>query len=373
MRKKILVFVNSLANGGGEKAAADLANTFYAHNENISILIIEDKIVYNINKGIKINFNTGIKKNKLYSLPLIRDLVSSIHLYKIIKDDEVDTVISHLSRANYINGITRLFVRYDAILVTHGSVNKYKSKLSIKNTINLCLIKYILLSSYCKRIFLTTRMKESYLSLKKCDNNNVVTNCLNIRNIISSSECTQEEVNLPRDFFIFVGRLNKIKNVHDIISVFKEVKNESLVILGDGPELEYLRLHAGNSENIVFLGAKKNPYPIMKKAKGLILASSSEGFPNVLLESLSLNVPIITTDCETGPREILDINNTIKENYIKNDIGVLYAYKSISGLRAVIKDFSSFSFSKHAMSSRANEYDSNNIYKEYKKLIYDKS
>lgn len=61
-----------------------------------------------------------------------------------------------------------------------------------------------------------------------------------------------------------------------------------------------------NLENqVIFTGFKSNPYPLLSKAKGLILSSDYEGLPTVILEALALKVPVISTDCPSGPNEIL--------------------------------------------------------------------
>ncbi|HEY7774060.1 MAG TPA: glycosyltransferase, partial [Marinagarivorans sp.] len=58
-------------------------------------------------------------------------------------------------------------------------------------------------------------------------------------------------------------------------------------------------------DRVIFPGFKKNPYPWIKHAKGLVLSSDFEGFPTVLLEALALGVNVISSDCNFGPREIL--------------------------------------------------------------------
>ncbi|TOM75907.1 glycosyltransferase, partial [Vibrio parahaemolyticus] len=56
---------------------------------------------------------------------------------------------------------------------------------------------------------------------------------------------------------------------------------------------------------VFFLGSISNPHPIIKEAKALVLASESEGFPNCLIESLQHETPVVTTDCISGPSEIV--------------------------------------------------------------------
>ncbi len=67
--------------------------------------------------------------------------------------------------------------------------------------------------------------------------------------------------------------------------------------------------------NVFLLGAQSNPFKFLKYSHCFVLSSLWEGLPNVLIEALSMNLPIMSTDCETGPREILcselDINEEI--------------------------------------------------------------
>ena len=61
----------------------------------------------------------------------------------------------------------------------------------------------------------------------------------------------------------------------------------------------------GILEKVIFAGFHSNPYPIMKHARLSMLTSDYEGLPTVLIESLALQVPVLSTDCPSGPREIL--------------------------------------------------------------------
>jgi glycosyltransferase involved in cell wall biosynthesis len=81
-----------------------------------------------------------------------------------------------------------------------------------------------------------------------------------------------------------------------------------LVFLGDGEERE--RLEALTKElqleaAVSFLGGVANPLPYMKRAKVLALSSVVEALPTVVIEALAMNLPVVATDCPSGPREIL--------------------------------------------------------------------
>lgn len=115
---------------------------------------------------------------------------------------------------------------------------------------------------------------------------------------------------LPDQFYISLGRLAKRKNVTLTIQAFATVResDEFLVIVGDGEELESLKIIVNDHDlekYIIFLGWKENPYPILKKAKCLIMSSNIEGFGLNVVEGFSLGVPVVSTDAPSGPNEIL--------------------------------------------------------------------
>ena len=114
------------------------------------------------------------------------------------------------------------------------------------------------------------------------------------------------------DEILFVGRLSKEKGIDVLIDSLKDLlpHNPSLKLrlLGEGPlekELKEQCSRNGLSENVIFQGFVADPIPYYQKARVTALPSSSEGFPNVLIESITLGTPIVAYDCETGPSEIV--------------------------------------------------------------------
>lgn len=107
--------------------------------------------------------------------------------------------------------------------------------------------------------------------------------------------------------FLYAGRLSKVKNVGPSIEAAKTWQREcELRILGDGEEREYLKGIAGNSERIVFAGAvsPQKVQEIMRESDILVMNSTFEGIPMIILEAISLGVPVITTDVG-GIKEVL--------------------------------------------------------------------
>lgn len=108
-----------------------------------------------------------------------------------------------------------------------------------------------------------------------------------------------------------VGRLSSQKDYPLLINAFAEVRRSMpvrLLILGEGPdrnELLSLLNQLELNEDVCMPGFVQNPYPYMVNASLFVLSSRWEGLPTVLIEALYCGVPLIATDCKSGPREIL--------------------------------------------------------------------
>ena len=108
-----------------------------------------------------------------------------------------------------------------------------------------------------------------------------------------------------------VGRLNQQKDFSTLIKAFAEIRRQQaarLMILGEGEErtsLEALIQKLGIAEDVALPGFVDNPYIYMAKAAVLVLSSAWEGFGNVLVEAMAVGTPVISTNCESGPTEIL--------------------------------------------------------------------
>ncbi|MBD2730345.1 glycosyltransferase [Nostoc sp. FACHB-892] len=109
-----------------------------------------------------------------------------------------------------------------------------------------------------------------------------------------------------------VGRLELQKDFPTLIKAFALVRKARLcrlVILGQGNEEDNLRnlvTELGLENDVAMLGFVENPYNYMAKASVFALSSAWEGFGNVVAEALALGTPIVSTNCQSGPAEILD-------------------------------------------------------------------
>ena len=141
---------------------------------------------------------------------------------------------------------------------------------------------------------------------------------------------------MQKDYFISVGRLTKQKNHTLLIKLFRIMcnknKNLFLYILGDGEEkiniikeIKQLKLES----NVILLGYKKNPYPLISKAKAVLSPSLWEDPGAVMIEAAFCNKIVISSDCISGPKEFL----------LDGKGGYLFKNNNLSSFVKTINDF----------------------------------
>ncbi|MDG5776158.1 glycosyltransferase [Haloarculaceae archaeon H-GB2-1] len=106
-----------------------------------------------------------------------------------------------------------------------------------------------------------------------------------------------------------VGRLSEQKDFETLLRSFEQLSDDTkLVLLGEGEKrssLESLIVDLGIDDRVEMPGYVENPYKYMSRADVFALSSRFEGMPNVLVEAVALETPVVATDCPTGPRELL--------------------------------------------------------------------
>ncbi len=142
-----------------------------------------------------------------------------------------------------------------------------------------------------------------------------------IRNpVITPTLASQAAEPVPHDWLrekslpvlIGMGRLTRQKDFPTLILAFAQIQSRHpsrLILLGEGKDLAALQALAaehGVAERVLFAGFQKNPYAWLARADLFVLSSAWEGSPNALTEALALGIPSVSTDCPSGPQELLD-------------------------------------------------------------------
>lgn len=164
-----------------------------------------------------------------------------------------------------------------------------------------------------------------------------------------------------------VGRLTRQKDFPTLIRAFAQLRQSSLIlprlmILGEGEDhvvLEQLVQELGLTEDVAFPGFVPNPYAYMAKAKAVVLSSAWEGFGNVLVEAMAAGTPVVATDCESGPAEILDYGK----------YGKLVAVGDFEAMAVAIAATLEQSVDMEELKKRAEEFTLEKAITKYSKLL----
>jgi len=114
-----------------------------------------------------------------------------------------------------------------------------------------------------------------------------------------------------RPLALAVGRLVAVKDYPTMLRAFEQVHAATgarLAILGQGPEhgaIESMAKQSGIGEHVQLLGFDKNPYRYMARATVLLQSSLAEGLPGTIIQSMACGTPVVSTDCDHGPREVI--------------------------------------------------------------------
>lgn len=297
--KKLLVFIPSIEDGGVEKNLYIILNYLSDKIKNIELLTFDNSKNSKFNNKIKIinpTFNFSFLRGRypkyiLCLLTLINVVIfdrnylilsfqANIYTLIISKIFNIKVITrSNSSSAGWSkNPIKQMIFSYFFKKANKIIVNSFDFKKEMDN-------KYKIKTECILNPF-------EFKKIKK--NSNIKTGKIYSNNVLK---------------LISVGRLTLQKDFATLIKAIKLVKKRvELLIIGKGREKENLAKiinHNNLNDKIKLIGYKKNPFKFIKQSDIFILSSVFEGSPNVLVEAQFLKKFIISTNCPTGPREIL--------------------------------------------------------------------
>jgi N-acetylgalactosamine-N,N'-diacetylbacillosaminyl-diphospho-undecaprenol 4-alpha-N-acetylgalactosaminyltransferase len=339
MSDKVILLVNSLGNGGAERVVSILMDSFTQQGRNVSLVCLEHNDFYRLPEGLEVTYLSQFTGQEAGWKKLLYLPIFAWRLKKIIKQQEIKLVQSHVYRANYVNVLAKLCgATHLAQLVNVGQISLYQQEGMI-GKINLALIRWLypkadllILKSHGMQYDLEKLMPT--LSCKQV----VIHNPYDIEKIQQQALVEPIGWQKTEDKFtlVSVGRLIELKRVEDIIRALSKLPEQvELVLVGEGNYKDYLKGLAkaqGVDERVIFVGRQENPFSYVSRADAFVMASRSEGFPNVLAEALVCGIPCIAGDCTSGPREIL-APESLQSHQMQVGDGVEWA--SIGALVAV--------------------------------------
>lgn len=312
--KKICFLVGDLNNfGGTERVTSIIANSLAERGYDITIASITDgdSPFFDLNKNVEfISLSSSNYKNSLaLRLPLV------IHnLRKTLIENSIETliVVDTISIMVSLPAVSGLKVRH--IGWEHFN---FRSNLNNKKR---WVLRRLAANYFDTIITLTDRDKKFWL-----ENNFTKAKIVSIPNPTPYPIQNNNYSDKESYILLAVGRLTYVKGFDMLLQAWKEVVSHKpewkLKIVGDGEEANNLKdyIKANKLSNSVeMVGKVSNVQAFYKEADIFCLSSRFEGFPMVLLETLSFGLPVVSFNCDTGPEEILEGTGSILVS--KNDI-----------------------------------------------------
>ena len=383
---KIGLLITKLNGGGAERTAANLSSLFDEYGEEVYLITFDGSNITYPYKGKLIDLSLGINKNVFDAIK--KNIKRIIKVKKIKKKYNLDVCISFLDTPNLVNVLSGgkckkiVSIRNYLSLEKPSFIRKQLIRFSsIRADKTVCISKNV---EYDMRNFFKIKEK------KLC----TIYNPVDIKSLLT----IEEDYTFDKEFsdyfnIVTLGRLtyqkgqwNLIYAIKDIVVQYPKVR---LYILGDGElknELEELVKKLELEEHVFFLGFISNAHKFLRQCDLFVLTSLFEGLGNVLLEAMALGLPVISTDCKSGPREIIAPNSNIKsvcENIDVERFGILV--KQFSKEKNIV-DNDSLVYIKQAIEMfyldkklrekyttkskmRANDFSKEKVYNEWMKLL----
>ena len=338
--KSIAFVINSLEGGGAERVICNLLRTMqdiFTEQACKVYLVLLDDLPEEQQCPDYVEKITLDAKGKL---------IPSYHqLNQWVKQYKPDLLVSFLTRSNVVS--TLIGKRYDIPTIISERVNT-SSHFATSRTgfISKFMVKMVYPKATCvvpvSQGVMQDLIDNYAVPKEKCT---VMYNAYD--QAVLAEKANQPVADLPnKPYFIGIGRLVPNKNFSLMIKAFaKSASQRDLVILGQGPELPTLKALAtelGVESRVRLLGFRENPYPYLAHADYLVSTSNAEGFPNGIAEAMCLGKPVIATNCQSGPAEILTgDNNTHTDSYLMAEHGILSKVNDIESVAQSIRTMES--------------------------------
>lgn len=314
--KRVAFLLPNLKAGGLERIGLNLIKGMIHCNVKLDLVLTsaEGEFLNDVPAAIRvINLKSpigyGIKTASQVTIPLMN----------YIRKEKPDIIVSHLYIYNVFAAIAKLLAISPAnlVLVEHAVIYRSKTEAKgIQGWLLPLLIRYFypLANAVVAVSHSLARQFEADLNLKP----GIIKTIYNPALDESLFTKAQEPVDHPwfkdgeSPVILGVGRLVVQKDFASLINAFSIVRQSQrarLIILGDGSEKRKLEAQVrelGLENDVALPGFTANPYAYMARAKVFVLSSAWEGLPTVLIEAMALGTPVVSTNCKSGPEEILD-------------------------------------------------------------------
>lgn len=296
--KKIAIVIGDLGMpGGAEKVAADLATELHQRGYDVTVITFEEKKKsgYLQTPAKHLHISMPSREGGLFSQ--LKLLARRVWIFRqIFQREQFTHIFSFLESANVPCALASPLT----LVSVHIDPDEWTER-------QQKIIKFAF--KRARAVVALTNSMQAKLEIGL-----QLGNVVRIYNPVMTDlvhQRAKENTIINKPFILAVGRLNALKRFDRLIAAYAQAQvadNYLLVILGEGElrqDLEKQIQAYGLQDRVLLLGYEPNPYKYMIRAEYLVMSSDTEAYPVVLIEALSLGCPVLSTDCPSGPREII--------------------------------------------------------------------
>jgi N-acetylgalactosamine-N,N'-diacetylbacillosaminyl-diphospho-undecaprenol 4-alpha-N-acetylgalactosaminyltransferase len=311
-KKKIAFFIVSLYGGGAERVASILLKHLQ-HQYDIHLVMLDNCIEYELPQDQKIHL-LDKRPVKSHFVNILKIPLLAWRYRRFLKQHQIETSFSFLSRPNFIACCLKLLRWKGEVIINERQFTSYYyNKKGLAARVGYYLVKWLYPRAnrvVCNAALIAADLRQSFgVDVPYT----VINNPIDLDEVARKLALPDEPDAVPptgRFTFVTVGRFSAEKNQQLLIEAASLVKgfDFTVQIIGKGPQqaqLEALIQKLGVADRVVLVPHTPNPFQYLKQAHCFVLPSHSEGFPNVILEAMACGLPVIATDCKSGPRELL--------------------------------------------------------------------
>lgn len=307
----VCLVTSSLVGGGAEKLNLTLYKHLIRQGIEVTLVVLSSRNVdYENTEGLEIFFLDQVFQKPLlgfleyrYKAKCLDQLLSQIETRK----GRFDCIVASLSGTHKLmSRLRRTNVFYwihntlSQELLKYGTGRKYRNKIR----------EYIKTYRFKKIIATSQGVKSDLIKIFELESSSIHV-LYNFFDFNEIGSLAKEPFKLPfisKQYLIHAGRFSSQKRHDILLEAFKKTRTDLPLVLlcKSSKALNNLIESKGLAGRVYVAGFQQNPYVWIKNAKALLLTSDYEGFGNVIVESLFVQTPVVSTDCPSGPSEIME-------------------------------------------------------------------
>jgi len=302
---RITLIIESMASGGAARAMSHITNYWVEHGREVTLITLDSvqDDLYAVHTKVRRVGLDLMGGSRNFAAAVGNNLRRLKRLRQEIRASRPDVILSSMNSMNILTLVASLGLRIPVIIWEH-----YEPRwVSIGRVWGA--LQYLVYPRATALVVLTESARGWYERFVRSSAVHVIPNPVVIAGTEHNGVPRRKDLG---GMIAAMGRLSPEKSFDLLLQAFarcaRKYQNWSLVILGEGDErsrLEALTHELGITDRVSLPGSVREPTTVLRKADLFVLSSRFEAFPMALMEAMACKLAVISTDCDSGPREII--------------------------------------------------------------------